>query len=345
MRWPSWHWQAGLVGLFGYLLYFGYLLWLPLTVFALVCGFSWFLDLTAGDEARQRISASLTPRPDNHANTAAAAILTVFDLIYTLPLFLTESGRDFRRRLESTHWNPLEAWWAFASSAFIAVIVTSVLTYLDFKRSANDELFDAFLIAFLSGIAANIISDYLALFVIRRWLASDEAHPVRSVFFARLVGTLLVISFMGLRLVLFFMTISLLFNNPCYPASDGSCMTPVSADDPASSYLYKWDMATVQQMWPIVYKLHHPGVKAALVVHSWLPLFALSVRMLKWLNGALHTIRILERHVVGDNHPVLALGVVAGALATVVVLLVQLLLLNTFQWLAPLVRYLLPFQV
>jgi hypothetical protein len=146
---------------------------LPLYVFAATCLFFLMLDLMADDRARAAISEWLKPRNVSVPATAAAnAIRAVFDLFYALPLLFTARGRAYKRTLGPTDWTPFKAWWALVPSALIAVISTFVLTYYVFTSSRTEVN-----TTFWSGIAVNIISNYLALFVIRRWLFTDEANP------------------------------------------------------------------------------------------------------------------------------------------------------------------------
>jgi hypothetical protein len=299
---------------------------LPLYVFAATCLFFLVLDLMADDRARAAISEWLKPRNVSVPATAAAnAIRAVFDLFYALPLLFTAHGRAYKRTLGPTDWTPFKAWWALVPSALIAVISTFVLTYYVFTSSRTEV--DT---TFWSGIAVNIISNYLALFVIRRWLFTDEANPQEALFFAVFAAILLVISFTGLRLVIFMMINEFFFAGRDLCDAGDFCKH-VSADGHGLSYLAEWDRAAVQHMWPTLRGLHLPGIIAACFVHLWLPLFAISAFLLQSLNFMLYPVKGIEEGMkayVGRNHPVFALGVFAGLLAAFALVLLQ--------WLAPL---------
>jgi hypothetical protein len=290
----------------------------PVFVLLLISWISLVLDLIADNQLKRDISRLLEPKWNTAAPVAATTILAIFDLIYALPLLLTRRGRAYLRMIRRAHWTPLKAWWwAFWPSTLITVIVTVFVTYRYFRSPGDDA-------AFWSGIAVNIVSDYLALFVIRNWLVTGRVSLLQALFLAplagMLAGILLVISFTGLRLVLF-MTINLypfdVHAAFCKSVDLGFC-AKVGADGQSLIYLDKWDFNAVQRMLTKLSQIHFPGVLAACLVHVWLPLFALLTIMLKLINIPLYAVTGVVRAVrlwVGKDHPVLALGVFAGLLA------------------------------
>jgi hypothetical protein len=294
--------------------------WLPkwLLVFPVICWLFWALDIVAGRKFREMIS-------ETRAIDVAKLTLAFFDLVYTLPLLLTPAGRNRRQKLASADWTPFQAWWALVSSGAMAFIITYLLTYHVFTGSGS--LGKGIDTTFWSGIAVNIISDYLAVLVIRRWLdtdgagpQTDRATPRQALLFALFAGLLLVISFTGLRLVCFITTTE--FSNLYFPTDTGRCFPFDLADfcqrgnDPPATpvYLGIWRNTAVQTMWPRLIELHLPGILAASVVHVWLPGFALSAYGLKLLNSG-------RRLSFVDSHPVLTLGIIAGILGVGLVLL------------------------
>jgi hypothetical protein len=308
--------------------------WLPKwpLVFLGICWLFWALDIVAGRQFREIISRT---KDIDIANLT----LAFFDLLYTLPLLLTPAWRDRRQKLVSADWTPFQAWWALVSSAAMAIGITYVLTYyvfLDPKSWSSAKGVDP---TFWSGILVNIISDYLAVLVIRRWLTDganpradgvnsqtdndNRATPQKALFFALFAGLLLVVSFTGLRLAFFITVIE--FLNLYFPSGTGLCFPFDVADFCATAnqgvagtpvYLGIWHNTAVQRMWPHLAELHLPGVLAASVVHVWLPAFALSAYGLKLLNAGRKLSFV-------DAHPVLTLGVIASVLGVGLWLLVD----------------------
>jgi hypothetical protein len=312
--------------------------WLPqpVFVFLLICLISLVLDLIAENgDVKRALSRGLEPKWDT-APVAAATTLAIFDFIYALPLLFTKRGRTYQRMIRRAHWTPLKSWWwAFWPSTLITVVATFFLTYRYFPRAAGNAA------AFWSGIAVNIVSDYLALFVIRSALVTGQASLPRALFLAplagMLAGILLVISFTGVRLVLF-LTISLYpfdAHALCNTIDPGFCVG-VSADDRSFSYLDNWNVNAVKRMLLTLVEIHFPGVLAACLVHVWLPVFAVLTIMLKLINIPLYAVNGFVRGVrwwVGKDHPVLALGAFAG-----LVIMVVLLLQDPPPWLLDLLR-------
>jgi hypothetical protein len=294
---------------------------LPL-VFLVICWLFWALDIIAGRQFRRMIS-------ETKDIDIAKLTLAFFDLLYTLPLLLTPAWRDRRQKLVNADWTPFQAWWALVSSGAMAFGITYVLTYYVFLDPKSWSFTKGVDTTFWSGILVNIVSDYLAVLVIRRWLAdganprtseansqTDRATPQKALFFALFAGLLLVISFTGLRLACFITVIE--FSNLYFPGDTGPCFPfdpagfcglgpAASSQEAAPFYLGKWQNTAVQPMWPHLVNLHLPGVLAASVVHIWLPAFALSAYGLKLLNAG-RRLRFV------DAHPVLTLGFIAGVL-------------------------------
>lgn len=312
---------------------------LPLYVFAVICWFALVMDVNAQPDARRQISLRLNPKKHTKEQNDAIAIHAIraaFDLLYGLPFLLTRGRRD-KRKLGDADWRPLKAWWAFFPSMLLTVVATWLLTHLltssdagvDIKfwsKWAGDN-------AFWSGMAVNIISDFLALFAIRKWLFADGVSPLTALISAPALGLLLVISFTGLRLVSFMM-VYVLFLDPCASPDANVALCPsVSADNSdnlAVSYLAMWDGDAVKRMLPALSWLHFPGVLAAWIVHLWLPAFAALAAAVHLLNWVLYwMLRWIKGHQIvvewyfGKNHPVLALGVCAGGAAAAVIRLLQ----------------------
>jgi hypothetical protein len=156
--------------------------WLPLLAwlispFFLFCWGFWILEVAGNRAFREICSEALGLVPDSETDVAKAT-LALFDLVYTIPLRLMPHGRDRRQKLDRADWTPFKAWWALTSSGVIALIITVILTYFVFPSYRDGgHIIDGVHTAFFSGIAVNIISDYLAVLVIRRWLVAGAGLP------------------------------------------------------------------------------------------------------------------------------------------------------------------------
>jgi hypothetical protein len=284
------------------------------------------LEFIADQLTKNRLADMLKPESGEHTDAVAArTILAFFDLVYTIPLLMTADGRRRRQELGRTDWSPLKALrWALLPSMIITVIATLVLTIV-----LSKVLGDGSKTTLVSGMITNIISDYLALFVIRGWL--DRGGPGRqnpnrlteALFFAVFAGVLLVISFTGVRLILF-MTIDQLFN----PFSAFGTSEAIHVANGAGS-LGTWDQEVVQKMWQKMLDLHRPGILAASIVHLWLPAFAILAYMLRVLNRWLRDRELYDSYLRTylGAHPIMTLGILAGLVACA---LTKLVLHTTF---------------
>jgi hypothetical protein len=288
-----------------------------LRVFALICWCALVLDVTGRKTVGPNVAAWLESREDSQEATdaiAAFAIRRVFDLVYALPLLLLGSRRNKQAQEKVLHdakWTPIKAWaWALWPSMFLTVLatwgITSGMTGPTWGKDVSA--------AFWSGLIVNIFSDYLAVFVIRKWLVTTGQSWRQAMTFAVGAGLLLVTSFAVLRLAAFFL-ISDLFVGPCYPFfDDRSAFCQPSPLSVGVSYLASWDR---DAMWPMLGKLfllHGPGVLAAWAVHLWLPAFVGCVFILRAVNRlAPDVMDRIEEWTLG-RHPILAIGVVAGAM-------------------------------
>jgi hypothetical protein len=128
---------------------------------------------------------------------------------------------------------------------------------------------------------------------------------------------LLVISFTGLRLILFMMVD--LFDG----LSSFGKSTPIVAGADTRT-LGTWNADVVREIWTKIWDLHRAGVLAASVVHLWLPAFAMLAYMLRvlnrWLRRREHYNPYVRRYL--GEHPVLTLGILAGAVSCALVKLI-----------------------
>ncbi len=257
----------------------------PVIYAAATYGFFHWLDKKASGPAKKAISGWLDPKEYDRA-AVAAAIVEIFDRVYT---------------------RPLRARPAFLRSASITVLTSSVILYEFAWLPVNIVLIHN-QIALLVYICGTIISDYIALFIIRR-LLTNVLSPMISAFLGPIIG--IVIFFIGFALALMmsvilyslFASLAYLYNNlewpPMYP--------PISTD--ISDATSKVFLSTLL---------------SGLVVHLWLPFFALSVVLAKGLTYFLLATKQVQWFIKqGQQHPLDALGLVATPLVFLGAVVVQ----------------------
>ena len=190
---------------------------------------------------------------------------------------------------------PLLAWRAFFRSFLITMsIFVVVMVEFGFSRVTAVWNFDIGLDTSTT-VISNIASDYLALFIIKRILNANDVAPLKALLLGPLIGIALVI----------FMNILTLFggNLIAYGSLLPPDEEPLAEDSKAFSSLV---------------------ISAAMIVHLWLPFFALCVGLLKGLNYILLTTNkvqwFLDR---GKDHPLDAIGFVAAPLIFLIAVAVQ----------------------
>src|SRR5262249_40271251 len=159
---------------------------------------------------------------------------------------------------------PLLGWRAFSRSALFTLVVSSVFVY---------ELAPWWWWWVLSGLPAlifvaaiistNIVSDYVSLFVIRRWLAIGRKRPGLSLWIGPVVGACVIVALAIARDLLVIAFVRPIFN--------GHQKVYVLAE------LGSWyfDIRNGAAPW----------ILPALAVHLWLPLFGLGVLGARALNA------------------------------------------------------------
>jgi hypothetical protein len=227
-------------------------------------GFFHWLDKKASGPAKRAISGWLEPKDDDKA-AVQAAVLELFDRVYTTPLL---------------------TWRAFFRSAVITLVVLILFIY-DFAPSPLDIIWSSYYTpTFFNSVLNNAISDYVALFAIRRMLANNSLSSFKAMLAGPLVGIGIVVLVRAIQMALLIIVLSNMGTLPTGQDFD--------ADQNAMNL---WIAA------------------AALFVHLWLPFFALCVGLLKGLNYFLLATKqvqwFLKR---GKDHPLDALGLVATPL-------------------------------
>jgi len=191
---------------------------------------------------------------------------------------------------DTIYSRPLLRWRAFQRSAIITTAVTMILVYETWDASYTTKDYVEVEFIILSGFFTNILSDYASLFVVRALLVIAKSKPVIALLTGAICGMLIVFLFIGL-------------NGVGY----------------GLMFLY----ANVNLL-TIIRPL---GLNVApLAVHLWLPLFALSVGLLRMLNyfrlAVGKTQAFLKK---GNEHPLEAIGYVAAAIVFCITVLSRLI--------------------
>jgi hypothetical protein len=236
----------------------------PLIYAGAAYGFFLWLDKEASDEAKAALARTMRLK-DYKNEQVASALVEVFDRIYTHPLL---HWRAFRRSAVFTFL--LTLLWIIE----IGFATKKVWVLFPFGRYSYSSLFKGFFLSIFLAFLTNAVTDYVSLFVIRRWLGLCGARPI----FALITGTLisLIIVFVGI-----------LLRDATY------VLTNLTESDPI----------LISTFFSI----------PAFAVFLWLPLFALGIVIvrlltpLSWIVG--RTQWFLKE---GKEHPLKAIGYVAA---------------------------------
>jgi hypothetical protein len=154
----------------------------PFVYAAAVYGLFRYLDEKASQQAKTAISSWLQPREHNKS-AVADAMIEIFDRLYTKPLL---------------------GWRALMRSALFTVCMSVVFLYefglLSKGGKTENELMAlmreaGYLWAWLIPtqiVFANVICDYIALFIVRRFLVIGRLRPMIASLFAPVAGILIV---------------------------------------------------------------------------------------------------------------------------------------------------------
>ena len=187
---------------------------------------------------------------------------------------------------------PLWGWRAILRSILISLILTVLVAFHLFPMT-----FRAIWVAPEIGYQAlfqacqNIASDYFSLFFIRRWLILAGERPIFALTTAPAIGLLIVAL--------------------CYAALDiGNFSISVG------EFHWRYFREDFWQWYRFIYNqtMRWSLLVPALLVHLWLPLFALGVLIAQLLNS----VRVAGRFsqwffAEGEAHPLRSIGYIAGA--------------------------------
>jgi hypothetical protein len=236
--------------------------------------FHW-LDGQASEAAKKAVSGWLQPKQFGREAVSLATI-EIFDRVYTRPLL---------------------GWRALLRSSLITLCATVIFLYefsllYAFVYLANER---GFLSLNLGILLTNIIADYLALFAVRRLLVQFRARPVVALFIGASAGALMVLLVFCVRTLVFMMTLSLYVTFRLDNFAD-------------FAYLFlSYFKSTVAGQTGIPFSI------GALLVHLWLPFFALCVGLVQLVTYLRHAAGWTQWFIKqGEQHPLDAIGYVAA---------------------------------
>ncbi len=260
----------------------------PFVYGAATYGIFHYLDKRASGQAKQAISAWISSTYiDKHQSSLVA--VEIFDRIYTVPLW---------------------GWRAISRSILFTTIVTILgiwhiypaLSWLVFVVPFS------FQIQWSQRVLCNFAADYTALFLIRQWLVLGGRRPLAAAFTGPLIGVAVLLGFYTVTDVMRFSIETWTFH-------------PI--------YFVQGARSWIESFVNISTKGISPGSRSALlvpalVVHLWLPLFAIGVLLARSANYFFRATIWMQWFIKqGQRHPLDAIGYVAGLVVFVVMALVQ----------------------
>jgi hypothetical protein len=238
-------------------------------------GFFHYLDKQASAQAKTAISGWFKPLEYDRAAVAAATV-EIFDRLYTRPLL---------------------GWRAALRSALFTVVLTAIFVY-EVAPSAPTFVEDRYrgitLYFLIVSLLTYIVSDYISLFIVRRFLLVGSNRPLISLVGGSLLGTCVVGLFAIVRIGAVMIWVWLSLGRPVITVHAWTFLIVFFGVDSLFISL------------------------PALAVHLWLPVFAFGILCVTGLNYLFLAIGgmqwFLKR---GNDHPLDAVGYVLGFLVFV----------------------------
>jgi hypothetical protein len=246
--------------------------WPPVVYAAAVWALFLFLDQQASPQAKKAISTWVRNRKVDKKEVGKVAV-ELFDALYTAPL-----------------WR----WKAMLRVALLSIILSLLMayhlypyTFLAMRRSAEIRN------VVLAQIGINIVSDYISLFLIRRWLIA-EPPALLALLAAPFIGALVVVA------------VYLICDVGIFSLQTWTFDSRYFVDD-LNFWLGRIGGRTMRATLML----------PAMAVHLWLPLFAVALMSVRALSLAVATTRKAEWFF-GSEHPLRAIGFVAAALVFII---------------------------
>lgn len=207
---------------------------------------------------------------------SAAVALEIFDRLYTSPLW---------------------GWRAIARSFAYTSIITIIVVWQIYP--ALFWLYPAvptgMQIQWSQRIFCNYIADYAALYLIRRWLIAGSGRPLAAAFVGPILGVAVLICLYTITDVIRFSIETSSFHPIYFVQGAVSWITSFADLKPGSRFAL---------------------LAPALVVHLWLPLFAIGVLLTQSLNYFLKASVWMQWFIKrGKSHPFEAIGYVAAVVS------------------------------
>lgn len=202
-----------------------------------------FLEKHASPASKKTLAEWLKGRL--YTNADVAALLTeVFDRIYSKPLW---------------------GWKAILRSAVISVILTVVVAVQLFPLLISIALFSPEMRSqWIMQVCSNILADYLALSLIRRWLKIGARHPIFAMMTGPIIGVALVVAIYVTASVARFSINTWTFHLRYFP--EGTV---------------EWYGFLIQSPWG---SSNRAVFLSTLPVHLWLPILAIGILIAKSIN-------------------------------------------------------------
>jgi hypothetical protein len=228
----------------------------PLGVAVAVYGLFAFLDRRTSTQAKKALSAWLQAPPTFATGQVADFVLEAFDRVFTRPLL---------------------GWRAMARSVVWTLFVCGIVLW---ELMPEQFLYDygMWLIKIGPQVIANLISDYLSLFVVRGWLNIARTRPLLALVGATVVGA--VIIFIANNIIHVLLTFVLIMS----AMEIGPAQAIMSAIEGVMEY---WTRHLGMFGW----RLEVATWLAAMAIHLWLLLFAIGLVLIRamwwllWLSG------------------------------------------------------------
>jgi hypothetical protein len=247
----------------------------PIIYAAAAYGFFAWLDTDASDEAKAALASTMRLE-GLKTDQIASALVEVFDRLYTKPLL---------------------RWRAFVRSMMLTLVVSALVVF----EIRTDPLFEEnhTLIQISGQLAlatvANIIFDYISLFLIRPQLVRAGNRPASALVTGAFLAMLVVMFGVVARLMLVMSLPVVSGDRP--PGSDISANVSLLIFDGFVSFVFSL---------------------AGLLVFTWLPLFALGIVLIRILAPLSWVVAKAQWALKdGKEHPLKAVGYVAAIIVFV----------------------------